>query len=279
VVEVIIIGGGPAGLSCAIWLKKLGVEVLVLEASGELGGLQTLSPYENLWIPGVQGRTGQEVARSLGQHALDLGVEVRLDTRVHTVGDDGRTVVSSQASFSCSYLVLATGTRPRNGGFAPARHIAIGPGTPMEMLAVQGRRIAILGGGDNAFDQARFVRDRGGDVTIFTRSKPRAQTLLQGLIPQVRVMVGPYEVETDPLRVGGEVFDALGVMFGFEAVLPLGLNLALLEGYVVVDRAGETSLDNVFACGELTNYWHPCVTTACAHGIQVAKQISQRLGR
>lgn len=145
----------------------------------------------------------------------------------------------------------------------------------MEALEVKGKRVAIFGGGDNAFDQARFVRDRGGKVTIFSRGVPRAQKLLQDMIPDVPVIIGQYQA--DQMTVNGDAFDAFGIMFGFEAVVLEGLTLDLDKGYVRVDRFGETSLPGVYACGEVTDFWHPCVTTSAAHGIQVAKQISKKL--
>lgn len=273
--EAIILGGGPAGLSAAIWLKKLGVEAVLLERSAALGGLQRRSPYENLWIPGVQGKTGQEVARALADHAAALGVEVRLNHAVPVSHNELYRI----GDFAAPYLVIATGSTPRAGRFVPSATVAIGPGEPMEALDVAGRRVAILGGGDNAFDQARFVRDRGGEVTIFSRGEPRAQKLLRELIPDVRIVVGPYAVRQKTLTVNDEVFDAFGVMYGFEAVVPEGLKPRRQKGYVAVNRFGETSLPGVYACGEVTDYWHPCVTTAAAHGIQVAKQIAKRLDR
>jgi len=275
--DAIIIGGGPAGISCAIWLKKLGVECVLLEASGQLGGLQTRSPYENLWIPGVQGKTGQQVAASLADHANAVGVDVRLGCPVLFV--DGQRVTTPAGTYSAPYLVIATGSRPRTGGFTASDRIIIGPGVGMEALDVKGRRVAIFGGGDNAFDQARFVRDRGGQVTIFSRSAPRAQKLLQEIIPDVPVIIGAYQADQNTMAINSEAFDAFGVMHGFEAVVPEGLRPDLENGYIHVDRFGETSLPGIYACGEVTDYWHPCVTTSAAHGIQVAKQISIRLQR
>lgn len=275
--QALIIGGGPAGISCAIWLKKLGVECVLLEASARLGGLQTRSPYENLWIPGVQGKTGQQVAAALADHARAAGVDARLNNPVIAV--DGHEATTGSGVFTAPYLVIATGSQPRAGGFRAAPDVAIGPGEPMEALEVRGKRIAILGGGDNAFDQARFVRDRGGEMMIFSRTPPRAQKLLQAMIPDVPMVVGRYLADQDAMTVNGEPFDAFGVMFGFEAVVPDGLTPDLDNGYVRVDRYGETSLPDVYACGEVTGYWHPCVTTSAAHGIQVAKQISLRLLR
>jgi thioredoxin reductase len=273
--DAIIIGGGPAGISCAIWLKKLGVECVLLEASAQLGGLQTRSPYENLWTPGVQGKTGQQVAASLADHAKAVGVDVRLGCPVLFV--DGQQVTTPAGTYSAPYLVIATGSRPRTGGFTASDRVVIGPGTAMEALEVTNRRVAILGGGDNAFDQARFVRDRGGEVTIFTRSAPRAQKLLQEMIPDVPVIVGPYQADETAMTINSEAYDAFGIMFGFEAVVPEGLTPDLDKGYIRVDRFGQTSLPGIYACGEVTDYWHPCVTTSAAHGIQVAKQISLKL--
>ncbi len=274
--DVIIIGGGPAGLSCAIWLKQLGVEAVLLEASGILGGLQTRSPYQNLWIPGVQGRTGQQVAASLARHAADVGADVRVNTSVLSVSD-GFAVTTSQAVLSARFVVVATGSTPRTGGFVPSANVAIGPGEPMEALDVAGKSVAILGGGDNAFDQAKFVQDRGGRVTVFSRGQPRAQNLLQERIPDVPVVVGPHDARQDDMTVNGQRFDAFGVQYGFEAVVPAGLDIRGEDGYVTVDRFGETRIPGIFACGEVTDFWHPCVTTSAAHGIQVAKQISKRL--
>lgn len=277
--QVIIIGGGPAGISCAIWLKQLGVECMLLEASAQLGGLQTRSPYENLWIPGVQGKTGQQVAASLADHAAAVGVDARLNSPVVCVSADGREVTTAEGIFSPPYLVIATGSQLRTGGFTASERIIIGPGEQMEALEVKGKRVAIFGGGDNAFDQARFVRDRGGEVTIFSRNPPRAHKLLQDMISDVPLVIGSYQADHNAMTVNGEAFSAFGVMFGFVAVVPEGLTLDLDNGYVRVDRFGETSLPGVYACGEVTDFWHPCVTTAAAHGIHVAKQISIRLSR
>jgi len=273
--EAIILGGGPAGLSAAIWLKKLGVEAVLLERAGALGGLQRRSPYENLWIPGVQGKTGQDVARALADHAAALGVEVRLNHVAPVTADGGY----ASGDVSAPFVVIATGSTPRAGRFTPSATVAIGPGEPMEALDVAGRRVAILGGGDNAFDQARFVRDRGGQVTVFSRAEPRAQKMLRDMIADVRVVAGPYDARQGSMTVNGEAFDAFGVMYGFEAVVPAGLKPRRQNGYVKVNRFGETSLPGVYACGEVTDYWHPCVTTAAAHGVQVARQIATKLGR
>ncbi|MCA1935693.1 MAG: NAD(P)/FAD-dependent oxidoreductase [Asticcacaulis sp.] len=288
--EAIVIGGGPAGCACALWLHKLGVRALLVEASDALGGLQRRSPYENLWIPGLMGHTGEEVAGALHRHVHAIGVPCQLNSRVSRIeaADGGfRLRVEGEAvrgHYGTQHLVIATGTQPVRGHFQPAHNVAVGPGYPMENLEVRNCKIAILGGGDNAFDQARFVLQRGAkSVTIFSRTPPRAQPGLQALIPEAKVRIGPYTADQARMTINGEVFDAFGVMYGFAAQLPDGLpqdlELKNENGFIAVNRQGETVVSGLWACGEVTDYWHPCVTTSAAHGIQVAKQISLCLGR
>lgn len=288
--EAVVIGGGPAGCACALWLHKLGVHALLIESSDALGGLQRRSPYENLWIPGLMGHTGEQVAGALHRHIHEIGVPCQLNSRVSqietTEGGFGLGVESKTAHehYDTRHVVLATGTQPVRGHFRPTRNVAIGPGFPMEALEVADRKIAILGGGDNAFDQARFVLQRGArSVTIFSRTSPRAQTILQKMVPQAEVRVGPYAANQATMTINGEGFDVFAIMYGFEAQLPHGPpqdpQLKNENGFVAVNRQGETALSGLWACGEVTDYWHPCVTTSAAQGIQVAKQISLRLGR
>ena len=178
--DAIIAGGGPAGAACAIWLRQLGADVLLIEAQDRLGGLQRRSPYENLWIPGVRGRTGQEVAEALDAHVAALDIPVLRGCPVTQVAADGRRVTTPRGDFAARFLVIATGSKPRGGGFTAAANVAIGPGAAMEALDVADKPVAILGGGDNAFDQARFVRDRGGRPTLFSRRAPRAASCSRG---------------------------------------------------------------------------------------------------
>ena len=76
--DAIVVGGGPAGAACALWAHQMGLRVLLLEAGPALGGLQRRSPYENRWLPGKPGRTGQQVAADLQAHLEQARVPFRL---------------------------------------------------------------------------------------------------------------------------------------------------------------------------------------------------------
>jgi thioredoxin reductase len=279
--DVVVIGGGPAGAACALWLHQLGSRVLLLEAQGAIGGLQLRSPYANRWLPGVMDRSGRDVAASLQRHLETAGVPHRVDFEVeHVVGRaQCFEVWRGGESIPARHLVLATGAQPRDGGFRASATVAIGPGMPMELLPVAGKRVAILGGGDNAFDQAAFVQRRGAQqLHIYCRNPPRAQPLLQRQVDASQVLVGPFDADAQHMTVNGQPYDLFGVQFGFQACVPRGLDLALCGGCVVVDRHGAVpGVPRLHAAGEVTGFWHPCVATAYAHGIQVAKAIQQAL--
>jgi thioredoxin reductase len=281
--DVIVVGGGPAGAACALWAHQLGLRVLLIEAGPEMGGLQRRSPYVNRWLPGVPGRTGQEVAASLQSHLVSAAVPHLLDFAVKTIrrGADRAPwdVSDGRITHVAHHVVIATGSRPRHGGFVETDRVGIGPGMPMERLPMAGQRVAILGGGDNAFDQAAFALQRGArSVDIYCRRAPGAQPLLQQQVDPARVHVGPFHANVAAMTVNGTPYDLLGIQFGFEASIPGGLRLPLNDGYIHVDRRGAVpGFPGLFAAGEVTNYWQPCVTTAYAHGVQVAKSIQKGL--
>jgi thioredoxin reductase len=277
---VIIIGGGPAG-AAAVWLRQFDIPAVLLEASDSLGGLQRQNPYNNNWLPGVQGKTGQEIAAMLHKHVMALGCPVRLNgavLKVECKEECFTAHLQNGERLSGQFVVLATGTRPRSGGFTESSTVGIGPGLSMLRVAVAGKRVAILGAGDNAFVEAGNVLERGAEsLTIFSRQTPRAQSLLQARIPPECVQIGPFTADPKTLTVERQKFDAIGVQFGFEPVKIPGLSLRETDGFTTVDRYGETGIKRVYACGDVTNFWHPCVATASAHGVQVARAIASAL--
>ena len=279
--DVVVVGGGPAGAACALWAHQLGMETLLLEASPVIGGLQRRSPYENVWVPGVQGKTGQEIAASMQAQLDSVGVRYMTSTLVQSIrqGENFWRVDCQGGGDQARRIVIATGCVPRTGGFHESERVGVGPGLSMERLDVVGKRVAILGGGDNAFDQAAFALGRGArSVDVYCRRKPRAQPMLQRKMRSRSVHVGEFQADQCSMTVNGSHYDIFGVQYGFEPNHPGGLNLPSHDGFVDVDQQGAVpGFPGMFAAGEVTNYWHPCVTTSYAHGVQVAKSIQRDL--
>ncbi|WP_342618313.1 FAD-dependent oxidoreductase [Rhodoferax sp. GW822-FHT02A01] len=277
----LVIGAGPAGSACALWLHQLGCPVTLLERCAQAGGLQTFSPYENRWLPSLMDATGQEIAARLDAQLRFAGVDLRTGVGVRAISPNATgfaVELEDGGILQAPQVVLATGARFRSGGFHNAGAVAIGPGHNTEALEVQGKRVAFLGGGDNAFDQYGFIMRRGAQsVTLFARAV-RAQHVLRAAVPASDVVVGPFEVRQRDMTVNGQVFDAISVQFGFEAVVPEGLQALQRTplGFVAANLWGETSVPHLYAAGEISQTFHPCVATSFAHGIQVAKHIHRQ---
>jgi thioredoxin reductase (NADPH) len=312
-----IIGGGPAGMSCALWLANYGLNPLIIERAPALGGSAAASPYPNDWLLGRPGKTARSNAQAFARHVRQVGVECWLGAgpqRVHRQGDGafGLDIAFSDSrplqSLSCPAVVVAAGTRFRGREwldtvenartFSRRGRVHLGAAWAGEAGTQLGSHVAVIGGGDNAFDVARMLAEKGTRVTIVMRSKlPRAQPLLVArLRPHqasgaVAVMpdntVAALEA-TDPqvrvrLRDGGAIdVDHVVLLFGYQPNTdePWLSELALAKdahGYLIVDGNMEASCRGVFAVGDIANPVHPCIATAIAAGTMAARELQRRL--
>lgn len=281
--DAVIVGGGPAGVTCAVWLKQLGFHVALVERRDRCGGLQTISPYSNTWIPTSPHASGAQVADALQASMVQHAVPMLLSTEVTSVqaGDSGKIVsLSSGSTLPFKTLVIATGVTPKAGGFAARAGLIVGPGRVVANTDFTNADVAILGGGDNAFENYQFVRGQGArSVTIFARSV-RARLESIETVPPEDVRVGPYSVDSDKNTVNGQPFGQILVLYGYEVSASglLGLELTRrADGFIWTDSECMTSVDGVFAIGEVAQKSHPCCVTSMADGVNAAKAIQRRL--
>src|SRR5512140_2334387 len=186
--DVVVIGGGPAGASAAVWLKMLGFRPLVVEARSQLGGLQTINPYANEWVV-----TSPFVSVT--------GTDGAFATRVQS-GPLDRVAVSKK-------VVLASGVRAASGGLHAAARILIGPGSNVAATDFAGLKVAILGGGDNAAENYEYVKAHGAAVVHVYARTLQARAELLGKIDPADVHVGHYRVDERRRRVDGDQYDLL----------------------------------------------------------------------
>jgi thioredoxin reductase (NADPH) len=312
-----IVGGGPAGMSCALWLLNCGLHPVIIEKEGELGGMARMSPYPNDWLLGQRGKNARENAADFAAHIRERAIETWLGARPQRArqehDDRLRLDVSGPSaarSVSALALVIATGTRfageewldrvDNARRIAAAGRLHLGPAAIGEAGADFGSHVAVIGGGDNAFDVARILVEKGVRVTVIMRSKlPKAQPLLverlrrhqaSGLAKvmaqrTVEALDGASSSVRVRLNDGGEIeADHVVLLFGYRPNTdePWLAELALATdalGYLVVDDNMETSCRGVFAVGDVANPAHPCIATAIASGTVAARQIGKRLAR
>ena len=223
--DILIVGGGPAGLTAAIYGLRAGKTVLVVEKGG-FGGQIAFSPkVEN--IPGTKLISGAEFADQLTEQAMALGADVELETVTGVEKLDGffRVETEEGSSFEAKAVILALGVKHRMLGL-PGEEELIGHG--ISFCAVcdgafyEGQEVAMIGGGNSALQEALLLSEVCKKVTVvqnladFTGEKKLAELLIQKENVQVyfSTVVAGYKSENGDLtglrlhnEVSGEEFD------------------------------------------------------------------------
>lgn len=285
--DAAIVGAGPAGASCALWLKLLGFQAIVIDQQEAAGGRLRDSPYDNSWVAVAEpGATGTGMARTMDANLVREGVARTFGARVTHLQREGggfRLALADAPEMRAQNVVMATGLEAATGDLAPSEGVYFGPGREVFGLPFAGKRVAILGGGDNAFDHAALaLRREAAEVEVFARTL-RARSSLVKAVPRASITKGFYAVDTDRRLVNGQPFDVILVMYGFRPRMPQLRDLAPdtdAEGYVRTDPcSAQTSEPGLFAIGDLAARGHPSVPTALADGVAAAKAIERRLIR
>ena len=183
--DIIIVGGGPAGLTAAIYGLRAGKTVLVIEKNG-FGGQIAYSPkVEN--IPGTISISGTEFADKLTEQAMNLGADVELETVVRV--EDGKTkkvYTEEGGCYEAGAVILAVGVKHRMLGLAGEEELV---GNGISFCAVcdgafyAGQNVAMIGGGNSALQEALLLSEVCNKVTIvqnlafFTGEKKLADAL------------------------------------------------------------------------------------------------------
>ena len=209
--DIIIVGGGPAGLTAAIYGLRAGKTVLVIEKAG-FGGQIAFSPkVEN--IPGTKLISGAEFADKLTDQAMALGADVELEKVIRVEKQDGtfKVYTEEESVFEGKSVILALGVKHRTLGL-PGEQELIGKG--ISFCAVcdgafyAGQEVAMIGGGNSALQEALLLAEVCKKVTIvqnlafFTGEKKLAEALAEKDNVQVlfSTVVAGYEAENGELK-------------------------------------------------------------------------------
>ncbi len=259
--DCIIVGGGPAGLTAALYLARFLRDVVVIDAREGRAGL---IPKTHNLAPFPAGITGQDLLGQMRSHAEKYGAELAVGTVHEIARNDGAFHVATDRHYvAARRVLLATGVvnhRPP----LPAKDHDLGLSRGLirycpicDAYEVRDKRIAVLGSGDHGLAEARFIRRYSRDVTLIPADGTIAQPTdgIAGLASPMRrlsVTDGQVIVELDagePQR-----FDTLYVALGTTPRSDLAEALGAARsasGCVVVDDHQQTSIDGVFAIGDI----------------------------
>lgn len=292
--DIIVVGGGPAGMTAALYALRNGKRVLVLEKNG-FGGQIAYSPkVEN--YPGSLQLSGSELAEKMLDQILAQGAEVELEkaVSVEDLGDRKTVRTEEGGAYDCRALILAPGVKHRLLGL-PGEEELIGSG--ISFCAVcdgdfyRDQTVCVAGGGNSALQEAILLADKCRQVILlqdlpeFTGEK-RLQELLfrrPNVRARVNVRITGLALEEGQLvgletedRITGqpisETCDGLFVAVGLIPENEAFAGLARLDdfGYFASDESCTTASPGVFVAGDCRSKRVRQVTTANADGAVAA---------
>ena len=290
--DVVIVGGGPAGLAAGLYTARMNLKTVLVER-GPLGG-QLLNTELIEDYPGFESILGSELATKMGDHSRKFGVEVRDFEPVKEIEVEGITKVvrlESGDELRAPALIMAAGGLPRYLQ-VPGETEYWGRGVSYCAVCdgafFKGQELAVVGGGDAAVEEGDFLTRYASKVYILhRRSELRAQPILvdrakanpkiefifdaavKEIAGDTKVQVIRYDQrgEAKELRVGG-VF----IFIGF--VPNSGLFKIHIKhdesGYVLTDRNMQTSVEGIWAVGDVRAQLTKQIATAVGDGTTAA---------
>jgi thioredoxin reductase (NADPH) len=291
--EVIILGGGPAGLTAGLYTSRARLLTLLVESGLYGGQMTTTEMIEN--YPGFpQGVTGEELSRLMEEQARRFGMgTVKQEVVRVTVEGNLKRVHTSEASYLCEALIVCTGTEYRKLG-APGEKEFAGKGVSYcatcDGAFFQDASIVVVGGGDSALTEALFLTKFVKDLTIIHRrdalratkiyqeralANPKIKFVWNSVLDEVKGDQVVRSVVVKNVKTGERSELPVEGVFLFVGLTP---RTEFLKGVVTLDEAGyvttdencETSVKGIFAAGDCRKKLLRQVATSVGDGATAA---------
>jgi thioredoxin reductase (NADPH) len=300
--HVIIIGGGPAGLTAGLNASRAHLKTILLEAMIPSGQAYMAERIEN--YPGFpDGISGRELIERFVQQATAFGLEIHQFNKVETVEVAERALVVSAGGekISAVALIIASGAQANTLGI-PGEHVFAGKGisycATCDGAFFKDQEVAVAGGGDTALEDALYLSRLARKVyVIHRRDQLRAQKILQeralqnptieiiwdtvikeikgeGVVKTITIENGKDGTKRD-LSVNG-VFIAVGQRPNTDFVQ--GIVTLDSQGYIITDDDGATSVAGIFAAGDVRKKGLRQITTAVGDGALAAAAAERYIG-
>lgn len=298
--DVAVIGGGPAGLTAALYLARARYRVLVLEKE-TFGGQITITD-EVVNYPGVEKTTGRALTETMRRQAENFGAEFSQATvTALDVTGDVRTVHTDRGDFLCFGILIATGAHPRHVGFPGedefrGRGVAYCATCDGEFFS--GKPVFVIGGGYAAAEESVFLTRYASHVTVLVRGDgfTCAESVAHAALghPDITVLTHTEVVSVSGDRLpqtiryrntvtGKETSispdGGLGVFVfaGYEPESSLVAGLVDMDpqGYILTDDLRKTSRDGIYAAGDVCRKSLRQVVTAVGDGATAATELEK----
>lgn len=293
--DLIIVGSGPSGYTAALYAARAELKPLVFEGYEYGGELMNTTEVEN--FPGFEdGIMGPDLMANMRAQAEKFGADLRQEMveSVDFSGDIKKVVVDGEV-FQARAVILATGAAPRHLGI-PGETELTGRGVSTcatcDGFFFKDQHIAVVGGGDSAMEEATFLTKFGSKVTLIHRSenfraskimleRARENDKIEFLTDTVVDSVAEADGKVGGLNIRNTVTGEESVLDATALFVAIGHDprSAFLDGQVAVDEGGyvevaepstSTSVQGVFACGDLVDKTYRQAITAAGAGCRAA---------
>ena len=300
--DVIVIGGGPASLTAALYLARACYRVLVVEKE-HFGGQITITS-EVVNYPGVKHTDGKTLTENMRAQAESFGAEFLLaEVTQLSLEDDLKTVVTSAGSYTCFGVLIATGAHPRTVGFK-GEDIWKGHGVAYCATCdgefFTGKELFIVGGGFAAAEESVFLTKYASHINILVReddftcakatadlakNHPKITVLTNTVIDSVDGDNAITTVEYHNTKTGEKTKRSAnnGDNFGIFVFAGYAPATELVDkklecnqqGYIITDRNQKTNLEGVYAAGDVCVKSLRQVVTAVGDGATAATELEK----
>jgi thioredoxin reductase (NADPH) len=296
--DAIIIGGGAAGISAALWCDELKLKTLLLESRAELGGqlLRVYNPVKNHL--GIETENGRELRDIFVKQIENCQFAIRLQAEINQIDLENKSVtLSNGESVSAEAVIIATGVRRRKlnvEGEEKFKNRGIIESGKRDATAIKDKNVCIVGGGDAALENALILSETASNVTLIHRSdnfrarpefvaqvknNPKIEILTETAMRKILGKESVEAVELENLktaRIFQKNVEAILIRIGVEPNTDfLNGKLDLDEhGYIKINQNCETNIKGIFAIGDVANPIAPTVSSAVGMGATAAKTIT-----
>lgn len=299
--NVIIIGGGVAGISAALWSAELGLKAVLLESSNELGG-QLLWTYNSIKnYLGVEAENGRELQQIFLKQIQERKFELRLNCEVAEIDAEQKQVkLKNGETISAEALIIATGIKRRKLDLKNENEF-LGKGIissgKREGEKVKDKTVCIVGGGDAALENALILSEFARKVVLIhrrnefrgrkefiekVRENEKVEIVFESVVTKIIGQERLNGVEIRNIKTQESYVQSADFLLSRLGVEP---NTNLLKGkisldengYCLIDSCCETNAKNIYAIGDVSNPLAPTISGAVGMGASVIKIIYERL--
>jgi thioredoxin reductase (NADPH) len=291
--EVIIIGGGPGGLTAGLYASRARLSTLLIESALYGGQMTTTELIDN--YPGFpQGVTGDELSRLMEEQAKKFGMETITEEVVEvSLEGDMKVVQTNESAYRCEALIICTGTEYRKLGVPGEKEFA-GKGVSYcatcDGAFFKDSQIVVVGGGDSALTEALFLTKFAKELTIIHRrdalrgtkiyqervfANPKIKMLWNSVVQEIKGDSNVRSIIVKNVKTEEIIELKTEGVFLFVGLSPRtrflkGLVKLDEAGYIITDENGETSVRGIFAAGDCRKKLLRQVATAVGDGATAA---------